>query len=548
MEFKKFFKILLIIIIVTASVAGYWYYQKTLYSKEILKVEILGPEKTTVGEEFEYTIKYKNNGNFRLENVNFVFQFPEQSIVSDEEYQKSLRVIKDLDDIYPGEEKFLRFRVRLFGAKDSVHTAYYTITFKPKDLKASYQVRTSFSTVIDSVPITFDFDLPSKIMDNKPFNFSINYFSNIDYPLTDLRIKLDYPDGFDFLEGHPMSIENDEWIVPILNKTEGGRIRINGKVSGNVGDSKLFKAKLGFWKDDKYILLKEISRASFLSEASLYMTQFINNSPQYNPRAGELLHYEVFFRNVGNEAIEGLSLLVNLDGQFFDFDTIKSDRGKFNLGDNFIIWSDRELEFLQFLDINQEGKAEFWIELKEDWPLVSNQGFNPLIKSKVNIGQSSEEFVSKVFSKLSVVQNVIYQDDVYFNNTGFYPPKVGNYSTLTVILNIQNYYNEVKNVKLRGILPRYVDLTGQISPSDSNLVFDQESRELIWNIGDMEIGGGVLSKGPEIAFQVRINPDIDMPLISVIENLVIEGDDQFVNSKITEQVGNVVLDTQNKDI
>jgi len=548
MEFKKFIKILLLAVIITASVAGYWYYQKTLYSKEILKVEILGPEKITVGEEFEYTIKYKNNGNFRLENVNFVFQFPEQVIVSDEEYQKSLRVIKDLEDIYPGEEKFLRFRARLFGAKDSVHTAYSTVSFKPKDLKASYQVRTSFSTVINSVPITFDFDLPSKIMDNKEFNFSINYFSNIDYPLVDLRIKLDYPSGFQFLEGYPMSIENDEWIVPILNKAEGGRIRVKGQVSGSAGDSKLFKARLGFWKGDRYILLKEVSRANFLSEASLYITQFINDSPQYNPRAGELLHYEIFFRNVGDEAIEDLSLLVKLEGGPFDFDTIKSDVGKFNLGDNFIIWSKRESEFLQFLDINQEGKAEFWIELKEDWILASNQGFNPLIKSKVNIGQSREEFVSKVFSRFNVEQRVVYQDDVYFSNSGPYPPKVGNYSTLTVVLDVQNYYNEVKNVKLRGILPRYVDLTGQISPNDSKFVFDQESRELIWNIGDMEIGKGVLTNGSEIAFQVRINPDLDMPIISIVEGLVIEGDDQFVNSKIMQQIGNVVLDTQNKDI
>jgi len=544
MDISKTLKILLLVVIVGGSIVGYWFYQRTIYSKEILKVEILGPEKIAAGEEFEYTVKYKNNGNFRLENLNFIFQFPDQAISSEEENQNSLRVVKDLEDLYPGEEKFIRYRARIFGTQDSIHTAYATISFNPKDLNANYQVKTSLTTKIDSVPITFDFDLPSKAMNEKPLNFSINYFSNIDYPLSDLRIKLEYPSGFQFLEGQPLSIENNEWIVPILNKAEGGRISIKGQVSGSVGDSKQFKAKLGFWKNDKYILLKETSKATFLTEASIYITQFINNSPQYNPRAGELLHYEVFFRNVGSEALEDLSMLVKLEGSVFDLDTIKSDTGKFNVGDNFIIWSKRESENLQFLDVNQEGKVEFWVEIKDDWSLANNSGFNQIIRSKINIGQTKEEFSSKVSSKLGINSQVSFRDTTFFNNSGPYPPQVGEYSTLTVVLNVKNYFNAVKNVKLRAVLPRYIDLTGQISPSDSKLVFDQKSREMIWNIGDMEIGKGILTKGPEMAFQVRIKPDLDMPIISILGNVNVGGDDQFTGSKVEEKLGDVVLDTQ----
>ena len=80
MDISKTLKILLLVVIVGGSIVGYWFYQRTIYSKEILKVEILGPEKIAAGEEFEYTVKYKNNGNFRLENLNFIFQFPDQAI------------------------------------------------------------------------------------------------------------------------------------------------------------------------------------------------------------------------------------------------------------------------------------------------------------------------------------------------------------------------------------------------------------------------------------------------------------------------------------
>jgi len=545
MSFGKFIKIFLFLVTLILSLVGVWYYHRTLYSKEVLKLEIFGPEKITAGEEFEYTVKYKNNGNFRLEDVSFVFQFPEQSLPSDEEYQKSLRVMKKLDDIYPGEEKVFHFRARLFGLKDSVHTAYATVNFRPKDLKASYQAQTSFSTVIENVPITFQFDLPDKVMAEKPFAFSLNYFSSIDYPLMDIRIKVNYPQNFQFIESHPKSIENNEWVVPVLNRAEGGRITVKGSLTGEVGEAKPFKATLGFWRENKFIALKEISRFTVLSQASIYITQLINNSPQYVAHPGDLLHYEIFFRNIGDEPLENLSLLVRLEGEPFDLDTLKVYSGSFNPGDNFIIWDKRDIDELGFLDVNQEGKVEFWVELKDEWTLTTDRGFNQIIKTKVTVGQVKEEFINKVSSKLEVDSQISFEDQVYFENSGPYPPEKGKYTTLTVVLDAKNYYNEVKNVKVRGILPSYVDLTGQIQPKDAKLVFDQESREFIWEVGDLAIGTGVLSQGPQLAFQIRVKPQDDLPLLRLIQNLKIEGEDQFVSSKIENDIGDIVLDLQN---
>lgn len=546
MSLGKFIKIFLIFGTIILSILGYWYYQKTLYSKEILKLEILGPERITAGEEFEYIVKYKNNGNFRLEDVTFLFQFPEQSFPSDEEYQSSLRVIRKLNPIYPGEEKIFRFRSRLFGKKDSVQTAYATVTFRPKGLKASYQAKTSFSTVIERLPMTFDFDLPSKIMPNKEFSFSINYFSNIDFPLADLRIKIDYPEGFQFLESHPQSIEDNEWVIPILNKTEGGRITVKGVITGETGQAKNFSATAGFWHGQRFILLKEISRVTVLTKPSIYISQFINKSPQYIARPGDLLHYEIFFRNIGEEPLENLSLLIKLEGEPFDLDTIIAEDGYFNPGDNFIIWDKRKVDTLQFLDVNEEGKAEFWINLKDGWLLNSNRGFNPIIKTKVNIGDLKEEFITKVSSKLDIEPQLIYEDETYFNNSGPYPPETGQLTTLTVVLKPKNYYNEVKEVKIRGLLPNYINLTGQIFPREANFAFDQESREFIWTVGDMEIGRGVMTPGPELAFQVEVRPaETPESFLEIIRNLQIEGDDQFVNLKIENKIGSLILNLEN---
>ena len=49
------------------GIAGYWYWQGNPFSKEILKLEILGPDSASASNEITYTVKYKNNGDVRLE-------------------------------------------------------------------------------------------------------------------------------------------------------------------------------------------------------------------------------------------------------------------------------------------------------------------------------------------------------------------------------------------------------------------------------------------------------------------------------------------------
>jgi len=77
--FKKSLTIFLIILFLGVGLAGLWYYQKNYYSKEILKIEILGPEYAQAGEEIEYLVRYKNNGNVVLENPELIFEYPRHS-------------------------------------------------------------------------------------------------------------------------------------------------------------------------------------------------------------------------------------------------------------------------------------------------------------------------------------------------------------------------------------------------------------------------------------------------------------------------------------
>lgn len=495
--------IFILIIGILIGIAGIYYYRKNIYSKDILKLEILGQDQAQAFDEIEYVVKYKNNGDTALQSPQLTFQYPENSIPSDGGPQA---VTKTLDDIYPGEEKTISFKARLYGKENDTETAKASLRYQPKNLKAFYESDTTFTTRINFVPLTFEIDLPSKVETGKDIQFFLNYFSNSDWPLSNLAIKIEYPSGFEFSDSNPKALEKTEWDLPLLNKTEGGRIEVDGKLSGNLKDQEIFKASLGMWQNGQFILLKEADKGAEIAETSISVFQQINGSSNYVANPGDLLHYEIFFRNMSTAPYQNLFLVSKLDSTAFDFSSIKMSSGQFNQGDNSLVWDWRDIPKLRFLDVGEEGEVEFWINLKNNWDTNSFQDKNFSLKNNVSLLQTNEEFDTKINSQLEISQQGFFQDEI-FGNTGPIPPQAGKSTTYTITWQVKNSYNDVKNVTVRATLLSNVKLTGKIFPEDSHLTFDSQSREIVWSVGDLSAGTGFINSVPNISFQISLTPD-----------------------------------------
>jgi len=521
---KNKFLILATGLVAMVGLVSFWYWQKNSYSKESLKLEILGPAEAELGREIEYTVRYKNNGNIRLEDPRLTFEYPDHSLVVTGEV---LRKEMALDTIYPGQEQTFSFKARLIGQEGDMKKAQAWLNYQPKNLKARYESATSYSVKITSVPLTLELGLPSKIDSDKEINFQLNYFSNVEYPLANLAIKVEYPSDFEFESSKPKTLEKTDWDIGLLNKAEGGRIEITGKLGGEIGQQKQFKAQLGTWQNGEFVLLKETVRAIQIVTPYLYISQQINGNSQYIARAGDTLHYEIFFKNIGSGAFNNLFLLVKLEGNLFDFQTLKSPFGNFQPGDNSILFDWPQVPKLQFLDAREEGKVEFWIGLKKDWLITNNDDKNPVLGDKIFLSQAQQDFTVKVDSKLGIVQKGYYNDEV-FGNSGPVPEQPGQSTTYTVIWQVKNYYNDLKGVRVRAVLGDNVRLTGRIFPEDSRLTFDSNSKEVVWELGDVEAGRGVLSPVSSVAFQVALTPQWGGSS-NLVGTAKITGEDQWTN-------------------
>lgn len=543
-------KIILLLVLVTILLLALsaWFWQRNIYSKEILKIDILAPKEVKAGEETEYSVTYKNNGTVRLEQVRLIFEFPSGSIPSEGtpvlstgSGDISRRFIQRLEDVYPGQQKTFTFKGRLFGKEGELKEARALLSYRPKNLSASYQSETTANTAISEVPLSLDLDVPSKVTNLDSFNFSLNYSSHSAYPFSGLRITMEYPQGFELAKTIPPSVGEGEWNVGTLNKSEGGKITVQGALQGGIGSSFVFHATIGSWKEGTYILLKEVTKAVEIESPAILVNQTVNASSSPIASAGETLHYEVSFRNISDENLENLFLVIRLEGKPYDLYSIRSNQGRFAPGDNTIVWDGNDLPALRFLTPGEEGRVDFWVGVKNSWDRNAREK-NFVLRSTAIVQGTKNRLDTKVNSKFAADQKAFFKEAT-FQNSGPLPPRAGEPTSYTVIWELKNSYNDMDNVKVRAQLGEGVRLIQQNIPPASEMKLNEETRELEWSVPYLPAGTASL----KAVFQIQFIPAESQrgSVAQLVGSVMAIGRDTFTGS--TLEATDNALDTSLPD-
>jgi len=523
--------ILLIISLIVAVVAlGLWWWQSMSYSKEILKLEILGPSEVSVGESIEYVVRFKNNGNIRLEDPELIFEYPSGAIISSEKILM-YNAEKLGGSIYPGQERTFKFNARLLGEEGGIRIAKATVSFKPKDLNTRNEVYTEFLTTIKKVPINLNFNLPSKVTStDKAFSFSINYASEVPYSLSDLSIFIDTPNDFEFLYSNPKALDEKQWDINNLNQYESGRIEVSGITKSD--SQSAFTIRMGIWNNNEFIVLKEVTEWLQVVSPSLYVTQKVNNEYDYIAKKGDSLHYEISFRNIGEDPLTDLILISKLDGTLFDLNTVNAPSSKYTKGDNSLLFESKSFSKLEFLDADEVGTIEFWVDLKSDLTMNNLSQSNQKVKNIVSVGGAKEEFITKVQTDLSARQ-FVDTTNKYIQSSGPYPLQANKTSKLTIVWEASDSFNDVGFAKMRAIIPENGTFVREDDQEDKGLTFNEETSELIWDIGSITSGTGYTKEPLRIAFQIIVSPEMAPPGgVLLIPGAHISGKDEWTQKTV----------------
>ncbi len=552
---KRMLGLVLAVVIFVSLVAGAWLLWRSWHSFDAsgVALDIFGQERVVSGEEVNFTVRYKNNSRVAISNATLMFYFPAQSTLADENSvvsQGDLFVAeKNLGRLAPGQEGQAEFKVRVLGDKNSQQKFKVKLTYRPANINSDFNNEKEFVSTIISVPLVLSFILPERIVSGQTMNFSLRYLNTSDASFSDAKLKIDYPAGFIFDSALPSPQEgNNTWSLSEIGSREEGNIIIKGVISGNEGDSKVFKAQIGAQKDnEEFIVYSQALSSPQISASPLFVEQSLLDAPDNNVDAGRSLNYRIKYRNTTEAPIGPVFITVKIDSQAVDLASVRAVNGFFSSSDGVITWNSSSLPALESLDVKTEEQLDFYLKVKDRLPVgkYSDKNFTistvakidsfnvPLALSGTQLS-GQNQLVVKVNSNLVLNMKGYYSDRI-IPNSGPLPPVVGQKTTYTIYWQALNTSNDVSNVTVEAFLPSYVRWEGNIFPKDEDIKYDIASGKVVWKIGRLAAGTGILSPVRQAAWQVGLVPSIGQvgSAAVIVQQTKLSGQDDFTGAQLS---------------
>ncbi|MEY3470816.1 MAG: hypothetical protein RLZZ223_166 [Candidatus Parcubacteria bacterium] len=519
------FSLISLAILVGLISTGFFYQlNQQRFSDKRVKLEVKGQNQVRAGDEVNFTLVYTNDNLVALSNPKITVEVPDALIDSSLDIlgqtKSSVREY-ELPELAPRSKGEIVIKGRLIGEQGSIHTIKSTLNYRPTILSSSFDTKNEFAVTVAETPVIIDIQTPLESVSGNEVNYTVTVNNKGDSELNNLELKLEYPDTFSFSSSNLPATgnEKDTFIISNLRAKGAFSVNIKGTLGGNEQDIKILKAQVGETRQGVFTLYANSQNSTKLSSPYVGIVQKVSPSSGIIS-SGEELEYTITFKNNTQVRIGQGSLRVQLDSNLLDLTKLRSQGADFDAGTNTLIWRANTLPQLKSFAPNEEGTISFTVPVKRTIPIDDFQDINYVIKTnatfeslevptalgvnKIVQGNSSEvKLATKLIPKISIYYK---NPNSTIINTGPIPLKLAQSTTFTVNWEAQNLSNNVSGVTYRATLPANVSWTGQTSVTNGKLDYNERTKEVIWEVGDVPANTGLLRPIYRAIFQIAITP------------------------------------------
>ena len=569
----------LIWLVVVAVVLGIvsallFFFGGSSFSEGGVSLALDGPTQASVGDEVTYKVRYENNTKTTLHRPKLSFSYPANAvIIKDGTIQSHSGNVVETDeqDLPPGAFQEKEFRAFLVGDKGNIKIAKVRLSFDAGDIKSPFEKDAQLATTITDIPVSLSLIGPPDSTSGQSVSYIVDYRNQSADDISGLQITVSYPDGFRQTKITPAaSAGNNVWDMPLVKKGAGGRITIQGALSGREGESKVIEVSLKKRIDDGYINYYKSSVSTIISSPLLSLTTTVNGSPGYISHPGDTLQYAIRYSNNSNFTLTGLTLSAKLEGAMYDFASLDPKGGFYNSSERTISWNSTAVSDFNSLPPRASGTVNFTVKLKPSSSGGSSSNLfaraliqlsTPNVPDTVSADQIvvADDVITKITSQPTFRQTVYYNDPA-FGSSGLMPPQVGKETVFTIHWLLTNPGNSLNNAKITATLPQGVSWKNVISvgagqPQPS---YNKNTSQVSWSLGTLPSGVGIAgTAGYELAFQVGLKPSstqvgLPAPILNGVslsgvdsftqQNIVVNNYDLTTNSTIDQPGQGVVVE------
>ena len=559
---KKLFKKISIILAAVALVAGIvWlalYIRKSAFSEDQVKVSISGPEKVKSGESVSIDINYQNLNRASLNGavlyINYSENFKPSGNLQFESEGPSVSKL-NIGDIGKKSNGKITIKGKFFGASDALVYLEAKLEYKPSTFNSTFAAKANSSVFISSSPLAIEVSGPQNAATGNAISYTVTYQNTGQEDFNDLKIKADFPDGFSFANSEPLPAQgNNIWYVGTLAAGQSGQVKINGAVDGARDEEKTAKFSIGqIASDNSFVSYGETQSKLKIIGSPLVLSETVNGKKEnVFASAGDSLLFEINYNNTGSIGLRDIILSVEANSPILDYARIdmRDAKGEFDSQKKIITWKASEVPDFKTLVPGAQGKISFAIPVKDKIPVSGPKDKNFSFSAVARMDSPdipTPEGANKVIASNSVTvklnSKLLASLQGFFNdadivNSGPLPPKVGQETTFTMHLKIANVSNDVTDAKVTMTLAPGVKWKNNFLPRDASISYNDRTNELVWNVGSLPAGTGIITDPKELTFQLGITPSLNQagdfaPLVS---KTVFSAKDSFTGQPLEAKV------------
>lgn len=503
------------------------------------------------GESLPVEVTLVNKNKLALELATLVLEYPEGNQGDGSSVSGALtRIPREIEKVPAGGTLQESFTIQLYGTENSERTINAHLEFRVQGSNAVYSKDQPIAVTIRTSPVTITLSAPDQAIPNQEIPLKFSIVGNGTAILPDTAMIVEYPPGFTYTRAEPApSFGTSVWYLGDLPPGGNRDIIVYGSLSGSVTDLKTFKASIGKQNrgneqqlDTVYNSLAQIVP---LSNAFLDARMVIANQTGSSVAiaSNQQVRVTVSYKNTLSVPITNAELAVVFSGSAYDQGLVEPVTAFFDTAGNRLVWTAQQYPKLASIGPGEDGQVNFSIRPRQ--LTGSGSAANPTINLALNVTGfqsggtklSAMAIDTKTFtvnSDLNLVARSIHYTGA-IQNTGPMPPKPNQETTYTLEFRISNSRNRISGGKMVTRLPVYVKWKNVLLPQSesANVTYNEVTRELVWNIGD--IPGGATSGSKILSAKIGITPSASQVGIApaLTDSIVLTGKDTFTNQDLT---------------
>lgn len=517
--FRNFFIGAIGFFIIASAFGAYMFFGgSNTVSADNIEINILGNAFVSGGEELPLKIEIVNRNNVALEYVDLLLEYQEGAGAG--ESLKRDRVT--VGTVPAGGKTEQLVNLILFGQQGTTRDINITLEYRVSGSSSIFIKPELYVVNISSTPVNILVEGPSVTNTNQNISFDITTSLNTENAIPKMMLVVNYPPGFDFKSATPApTFSNNTWVLGDLDKGAEKKIRINGVIVADSGTDRAFNIYTGTAnpQDEQRIGTQLNSQSYVLAIEKPFIDLVLatggSSSQEVVAQSDKMTQGEIRFTNNLETKITDVEVTAKFSGNVFDVSSVETENGFYDSAKQTIVWNSQTEEMLDEINPGDRGKLGFAFK-----PSVSASSSvrNPEINIEISV-RGRDPSVGNTFQNITsfIKQKVKFSTSMQmtgyalynsgpFENTGPVPAVPGQPTTYTILLSVANTTNKVSGAKVKSVLPLYVDWVGAVSPSSQSVNYDSATREVIWDIGNVEAGTGTTFSPRQVYFKVRLNP------------------------------------------